>query len=167
MASDAWPFFFISAHVNIWYKVHQSTHRNTLGECHKSVSSWLRGTASFLTIISCIMSQIWKLHSPTVLPWILIPHSDWFIFATPQKIMPLINWNDASIPTSFFPFFHNFQGRMRDACGNRNSIKAEKLPRKTADYGYFRCSIWVHHWVQHHHLCRPINLQNRYFNQKW
>lgn len=47
----------------------------------------------------------------------------WFISETPQQIMPLINRKDASIPTSFYPFLHNFQGLMRNAWGNRNTIK--------------------------------------------
>lgn len=120
---------FLLAHMQT-YKAHPSTCTHTLRECHRSVSLWLREMASFLTIISCIMSQIWTPCSPTVLPWILIPHSDWFISETPRQIMPLINRNDASIPTSFFPFLRNLQGLMRNACGNRNTIKAEKLPRK-------------------------------------
>lgn len=72
------------------------------------------------------MSQIWMLHSQPLLARILIPHSDWFISEMPQQIMPLINWNDASIPTSFLPFLPNIQGLMRSSWENRNTIKAEK-----------------------------------------
>lgn len=94
------------------------------------------------------MSQIWMLRRPTIRPWILIPHSDWFISQTPQQIMPLINRNDASILTSFFPFLRNFQGLMRNAWGNRNTIKAAKLSRKrvqavpVTDLPFDYTSVW-------------------------
>lgn len=70
---------------------------------------------------------------PTVLPWILIPHSDRFISETPPQIVPLINRNDASIPTSLFPFLDNFKGLVRSAWGNGNTIKAVELPGEKKD----------------------------------
>lgn len=85
------PLVFISMQM---YKAHP---------CTKTLSSPRAEIVSFLTIISCIMSQIWMPRGPTVLPWILIPHSDRFISETPLQIVPLINRNDASIPTSLFP----------------------------------------------------------------
>lgn len=63
---------------------------------------------------------------PTSLP-LPIPHSDWFISEAPGQIMPLINQNDASIPTDFFPFSSNFRGLMRNPGENRSPIKAEEL----------------------------------------
>lgn len=125
------------------HKVYPSAHGKTHGEFHTSVSLWLRVMVSWLTIISCVMSQIGMLHSQPLLTWILIPHSDWFISETPQQIMHLINLNDASIPTSFFPFLPNFRGLMRNAWENRNTIKAEKLYRKTAGWGHSRYSVWL------------------------
>lgn len=54
--------------------------------------------------------------------WIPIPHSDWFISEAPGRIMPLINQNDAAIPTDFFPFPSNFRGLMRNPGENRSPL---------------------------------------------